>query len=1020
MSECDYQIYIRSPYEQLVALMANQEATLAAGMQEHRERRDSVSDRVIFFESLIQWVQEPEKLEDQVARRMAVVMTMGLIPCPPLRHESQVGILGCIMNEHGNCTASEHVSLEEASGNPPHFLGLYRNWGASLQGRQYQRENLPPADTIGRLMEGEPGHRVCLQKNNDQHNVVYKPILFDLDSFIFVSEARDIGNQLRGSFDLAWYPTPHMHLQKSLHVDYPVPSFNDRGTPVIIRVPVTKIPLIFMGSTNAGDSIYIGFPGLYHINQIRAANHKSLIIDLRHRDYEILYNHIIEPAIRAVILRDADHEPNWTTLMDKAHAKAREHNSETYRSSHYRIHLPEGGLGAIGEAFASISPTQTLIATAQDRKSELGEEISLSNFADPFFLVDTYNLKQKYTGHSISESQAKWKADNDQRPEEDESLRLDHAVEWAAQQHTLLARSCCQRRTLLFLYGNVREALTDRSDDPQLINKAILGGTIKGGKHTEYPVHLLHGCHSVTTEPAKKSELRKAGIDYMQFYTRSKAVFDAAGIYPWSHNYLPLCLRHDDDYQPIAKMAGLSANRGPALKADQWGRERAFNALRAKWELPYAWRFEVRASAILYPVIEDQIQQFRCWLPQHFLEPCESALEGFDSRLRRATRRLGFSDAFIATHPTDYNKFRFDFLQKMTQTMDYVYATYHYTKATPVAADLLWASLALLLRHFISALPAKRYNNFLYSLMEPREENGEPGLQLKVTMQNNGFGGCLPRGLVNWETFTIKDRYLNIRPPLFRNIRGYIAASAQRSKDTSFDRLLNMLQYCVKMNRDSGGLTDPASTWMRKAHGCKLLLIFVVQAYYRFEMLGALCKHCSSTEINSQIAQDAYEFSWVGLQKLNGNGVGFWYASGRKDVQPEPVFRRIWQTLPYIKAPGNPPKGRIWRFRLWYQNAYHAIQESLGPTEAEGWAANFEEHFWQAHSCIPVLDSKGSLTKSNANDHKHDYKVLCVETFKMGSHKKPALIGQCWSSQVTVHRIGWSFTTYQKFVDMID
>ncbi|KXH25901.1 hypothetical protein CSIM01_13837 [Colletotrichum simmondsii] len=926
---------------------------------EYLRRLDFNIDR----HAVLQWVQDPAIDDrDRLARRIVCITRLGLVACASHGRRTVGGGLDRAQGLSEFTAATRDIMERHESAR---LLGLHRRDPiGNIDLFKNKRINIIPRVDLRNLacgLETSGEYRSVDLENDNQHNIDLSQTRFDIDSFIQV-----VPSITSFKHPIKYTPVPQRGnmIASSIHVRHVV-TVDGKET----KVALHKIPHISFGTTQ-GAPIYLFFPNLYQEVQERASTmggHTQLTED----EYRFIYDKVIYPALlRVLSVPEQGHIPScYNDAVDIAkQSRGHKDAEQTGRLPAFGFDISSNHLGRLGDLLDAYGP----------------EELS---FCDGmFFVLDQKNTKLTYGGQrsaSVCVEQF-WEKQSSIVDEDDADIPniatpqlIDLGAEWAPSQGNcnalvLLARRCCQRNTLRFLYGQDIEwtLLGSLGPDEALEPE----DNVRGGSHYEYHINHLRDTCSLTSEPY--GDLLRQGLYYYQSYTAGKERILNLSRNPYSAKELLQGGWNDSGLGKVFKNGlGPRENRR-VIDAEL----RACNDLILKRTergktLHACWRGEWRCSSQLARRVG---HADALWI-QHDTFGQRSKVQFYTDHHggRRGVRTC--SSAFYAIHSKTYWEFVRGMIAVYVLFLDLISVSAQRTISTVPRAALLYASFVTLLKTFINPIGPR----FQGALSNPTRINSPPmasddgrpvrkGLGISALMERYGFG-FLPVNVADWMDLRIhEDLTTGLSLP------GYITSIGKRSYDEIQDQpetLFDTLRELVRMH-----WRDPNKVSM----ACKLSSYLMLRSYRRYA-LNKICLHVDIPDAQRvKVEGDNVPFDFTSLKDFAGEcGLLLVFAGNNRTRYRnlEDLYQFTWGELLKQAGQGGGKKkflGSSFRsesWRIWYQSMLDTIAYEerahgrMGSPITPRW---FEEHhkanFFTHHSAFPFPAEDGIIkTKDHSS-----------------------------------------------------
>ena len=931
------------------------------------------------------WVREPEDPLDQLARRILYVAMGGLVACPAARHaaDRRRHTAGC--GDHlslGDVAALGGGAQRRAPRAPPAALG-------TLPPPRYV---FPHAARIAAQLSGpmagpsDNTAEVCLHRDHLARAEMSGPY-FDIDSSITVFQEL---TKLRGSVEYVGTPMPVQALRGSLHVSVPVVA---PGAVEPALVPLHHIPHAVFAQQGP-TIVYIVLPALYKPLRPRHNTRKHPRL-LRTATHAFLYDAVVYPALRGRGNDFGQHLPSsYRELELVSRADGATHGRP------HRIALSPESLAAV---WAALVPW-----TARED----------GPFGGAFFVEDRKGTKLAYKdAHSAAACIGKFLvaraaavASIETRPSPDavEQQFMDLAVEHMTEApptepprqlpyKTLLARRCCQRNSLRFLYGDLDGSVLDgdnsdnsdnsdegdtgsgggEGDDDEFLGSEGSGGSeidedrvdkdwasttrgrsrprvpspvrpIRLAKTTMYPVAQLRDAAALTSEPDPHHTAYQLGLRYVNCYSPTKEIFDAAGTYPFVHHGIPYLVHGEKEWAAVATAGKVSHSRAHIAAVFAGNRERVAVALAAAGRKDFGWRFEVRISTQLARAVQRQEPSWFALLGRQ-LPPSVQAL---------AAPPPVQADAYFVVPTAAVAGFLQATTDRILGAMDHTQDYYRGAASVPQRAIALYSVLAHYLRLLVSGLPPRHAWMLENPFPAPdRPVPAQPGLGLARARERFGFA-FLPQ-LADWETFQLREFvFETITIPHFGIVAQREAVVRYENANYQVDNLLALAAQAAKSA--SGG---PAKVVLEH-------LVDLVLVEFRRAALGKLCPGLTdehradlAQQYTGRGAHDPVPFTLQDLRKAAYLAQCYLEPqnSNRSETKTgQALFDKIWG------ASGAPPAAQI--RTLPFAVLAAKIRAALAAHPAgfatpEGFDDLLFCRFFQQHSAFPLPTPTGPLVQ---------------------------------------------------------
>jgi hypothetical protein len=663
------------------------------------------------------------------------------------------------------------------------------------------RDQLPSAGRLDAMFTGWreqdrwKGAEICLHADDVPERKI-APAVYDVDSFLHIT--RD-PSDFKGPLQICLSPQPNRLLSKSIHVKVPI-SVGGKNE----RVPIHKIPHLVLAHERF-TVIYILFPRLY-------TGQKKASVHLRDEQHALFFEGVIRPSFERIGMHFEHHLPgNYSSVRSASHIAAEATGSSAVRGGSVEVSYNKENLaelwGVMREVLRDADRGRASDGFGDEAPVDLDID-KLWQFGDPIFLLNRKDTKLLYkTDHTISSAvdgfweQNKRAVDpyirspdlddddsdyniaggsrsgTDDDDDDDRTQLLDVASEFVPTRNgfTVLARRCCQHNTMLFLHGEVKEALfgsrvspsgspsaEDRSGeeeyrdepDPGPIEVESADGwkapRIPLSVTAEYPIHLLRDAVSLTCEPTKTSAPFKNGLYYTQSYSILKTIFTRANIWAFSNDEIFNLGHGTDVWNTLARTGKIKQDRAGGDRSLLKSCERMTAAFQDLGR-GYGCRLEFRITQRLAQGLKEAEASW--WQ----LVRRTNSLPAHNTRGTRGPRRLVVHpdrNAFFVVEAREFNLFLQGNIEKHLRLMDYIRSYYSRDSWSPQAAASLYAVVVAALQEFTMRHEVA-LTRVLTAPLAPAQ-NGRSGLGMYAIMERRGFA-FFPEGVVDWQWLKLQD-----------------------------------------------------------------------------------------------------------------------------------------------------------------------------------------------------------------------------------------------------------------------
>jgi hypothetical protein len=924
------------------------------------------------------WIQKGDGPQRQLARRIVYALHAGIIPCSESRHaaaESQHRL---------HCT--KHLNLQSTFAfpsrkHPPsecestEGFGLYREtpdiprlWISN------NRDQFPNHHRLERLFSGAflEEEQICLHRHTHPELQVS---VKDVDSSILLFFSL---NRITEPISLAVVPQPASLLTRSIHLFHPVPVAGGMQ-----KVPIHKIPhMLFATAGTRSHPIFVFFPGLYN-------DHPDATTHIRDKIYKFFYEKIIRPGLLTMNYR------------------ARSTNLPAGRFAETSQHLPASFDLALAESRAQAEqpgnrggtrgrPTNITFTPSLDPQiwNEMRQQLRVAlhfpvkeDGVEPghlrglFFLYDSKGTKvETQRERSLTPCIENFRKSQDvYLPDALAGQRDQQYLDIAASIHamdnildynhgcTLLAKRCCAYNTLSTILGEAdlsRPEEQHDGDEPSLhfhppkLTKVVV---------TEYPVNHLRDTISLTAELRPTHPHAAHGLVYIQTYSPVKELFDAKGVFPFSHHGIMNLGYSEKDTRTMHKLQQTNEDRSEAKTADCRSRKRIKIALEQDDDgSRFGWRLELRVSLELAKILEQEDTSWEAFLSELFQGTQRKARSRATTLVPAPLKPLIINDITIPSrafyvHKTEqYKAFLRGNIQKHLVAIDSIRALHAGQSSSSMASAALHALLVLSLRNFIAPVPFKEawvLNNDIST--GGTEKKG--GLGLAATRQRYGFA-FLPPDIINWRELKLKAGYGDkITIPNFKRAAGFRKTEQYVGTRVFLDQLLELI------------------TNQAPAPVCEFLMEKCVHLLLQEYREVALAKLLTDSEKRLHCSPSYWAsgrmFSFGGISKVAGlAGLDVSRVKGNKMA-----FKRADLFFSYLWTDEPSTFKRDYITALSFLTLAGIVRQHLARTKSKyATPARFQTilgyRFFEQHTAVPYPNSNGSLVQVNK---KHARVLLC-------------------------------------------
>lgn len=683
-------------------------------------------------------------------------------------------------------------------------LGLYREtsdippvWAAK------QRQEFPSHGRLSRLFSGSlhDGEEICLHRDAPSRPPLQYSVK-DIDSSIAIFS--DL-NRFQKPISLTIIPQPASLLKKSIHLSYPVEVNGE-----VKSVPIHKIPhMQFATAGTRSHAIYAFFPAMY------SPDPKASVY-LSDKAYQAFYEDIIHPGLLQLPLRARSGH------LGNGWAETSQHLPATFeaalaisRAAAERSGNEGGTRGRpINITFTPSSDPQVwdeMFLRLRDPTAQEPGEYDRRSFCNLFFLYDSKGTKletqrQRALGPCIQDFRAEQAAyfPENAAVSSDDRQYIDIAATVYALNDghyplgsTLLAKRCC-------VYNTVRTILEGEDEPTEGIGLRDTGPAAARPPQpprtvvTEYPINLLRDTVTLTAEPTATHPHAADGLVYIQTYSPVKELFDARGIFPFSHPGILNLGYSNVDCSTIHSLQRTASDRAKAKASDCRSRKRVRIATDSDgggsgW---FGWRTELRVSLALANIIQEEDSSWDDFLAELYRGTQRRATSRAVTLVPVALTPVPVNDITIASrafyvHRTEnYRHFLRGNIHKHLIAIDTIRALYSGSQVAPMAGAALHAVLVLSLRHFISHLPYKEAWILNNDIRVPDSLTRQPGLGLAATRRKSGFAFFNP-DIIDWRDLKLAGGYEDrITVPGFQRVVRFRTVLAYQDVRSFIDQLL--------------------------------------------------------------------------------------------------------------------------------------------------------------------------------------------------------------------------------------
>lgn len=950
--------------------------------------------------SVRRWILAAEGPQRQLARRLVFALHVGVIPCPEEKHaKAERRHKDECVRHHGledtyHYRDPQHPASEaETAGT----FGLYRETpNIPLVWASKTREAFPNCHRLAKVFSSDfgEGDQVCLHKGAPSRPELQISIK-DVDSSMIIFH--DL-NRITEPLSLSIVPQPANLLKRSIHLTYEI-RVDGRRT----NVPIHKIPHTLLGVTGTrSHPVYAFFPRMFSPDKKASVN----VSDAGHAAF---FRHFIHPAFSTIntAARSSNLGNNGSEIL--------QHLPATYEialaTSRAKAEQSGGGGGTRGRPInVTFTPStdryfwEAMAKRLKNPPPSDPDGFNLENFRGVFFLYNSKGTKvETHRQRSLATCIKDYrKAQEAYLPEVDASLypgdrqyidiaSSTHALDDGnyKQGATLLAKKCCAINTLRVILdgvgapdapaqpapppsaapgqptGNPSAAPARHADPPPAPPKSKLLARVNV---TEYPVNLLRDTASFTAEPTPTHPEKAHGLMYIQTYSPVKEVFDARGVYPFSHKGIVNLGYSDRDAAAMHAIQKTTGDRVQARDADRRSRGRIRLALghASGPKHDFGWRFEVRVSLALAHIIQEEDTRWETFLTDLFRGTKRRARSTATSLAPADPAELRLNDitlpsrAFYVYNSEMYRSFLRGNIDKHLVAIDSIRALYGKDTAPSMAAAALHALLVLCLRHFIAPLPRKESWVLTNELGRP-DSDQTPGLGMDKTRLAWGFA-FLPSDVIDWRNLQVKtgfDKY-KITIPGFHRSRRFRHTLAFQDARSFLDELLELVD---------GKATPPPS---REA--CEFVMekcVHLILQEYRDEAIRKLIDEKNARRLYPSPQSDGSLFSFERLAEVVDK-IGFEVTrvSGNKAHFKKPVDLFYWLFTNY-ETPLRRDKIDKYPFRNFTELVYNALYDSsCEHVSADRFLNILAYRFFEQHTTVPYPKSCGALVQKQTKTYR--------------------------------------------------
>jgi hypothetical protein len=767
-------------------------------------------------------------------------------------------------------------------------------------------------------------------------------------------------NRITEPISLAIVPQPASLLTKSLHLTHIVQV---DGKPS--AVPIHRIPhMLFAVSGTRSHPIYVFFPAMY-------SPAKKATVHITNKAYEAFYNNIIRPGLLTI-----NDRARSTTLGDNRFAETSQHLPATFEAALATSRATaeqsskEGGTRGrpINITFTPSSDPQIweeMAFCVDNPPASEPDGFNFQSFRGLFFLYDSKGTKvETQRQRSLASCLRSFRTDQaaylpevqaDDHP--DDRQYLDIAASTYAlddgnygRGSTLLAKRCCAMNT-------IRTILEGDGEDPADPPLPASGRTDpRRVKVTEYPVNLLRDTVSLTAEPTRTHRHVDHGLVYIQTYSPVKELFDAKGIYPFSHPGIINLGYSEEDDRSIHSVQKTTSDRLRAKDADRRSRHRVRVATESNGEDGgwFGWRTEVRVSLALAHVLQEEDARWETFLGEVFQGTQRRARSTATALVPAPPGPVRINDitlpskAFYVHKTANYRAFLRGNIQKHLVAIDTIRALYGRGQAPSMACAALHALLVLCLRHFIAPLPHKEAWVLTNDLGDPGSDR-QPGLGMKATRSKWAFA-FLPSDIIDWRALKLKPGFEDkITVPGFRRCVRFRHAQAYQDSRAFLDQLLEIVTP-----------QTPATVCEFVMEKC----VHLILQEYRDEALRKLIGEPNARRLHASPQASGKLFSFQGLSSVTEKvGMEVSRVSGNKASfkNARTFFAWLWTDDP---ATLTQEKINKFAFRAFAKVVWRAL-ENAGSKYAtpDRFLTILGYRFFEQHTAVPYPKSCGALVQ---------------------------------------------------------